>query len=275
MSDDITSKRVKTIALSAAIVALLVGGGSALFGSSGKKADGKHNGAHQAAADAHQSGQASGGATEAARKKLAAETLNNRTPDNQNNLTGAALGGGAIQLAQAGPNSSSGDSTSYGGGGGGSSSALPFKDGDLISLQCQDNVPGPKWLNGSTKAQYVGLSMQQENAPASTWWKVNLVKQGMLLESQDGSAGQYLSADGDKGLLLQANAGSPNAAWLIEKTERGWSLKHETPQGGRFVDCVAADKRVWLAPTRDGHLNGTSWKIVKKGSGSDTSAQQS
>lgn len=277
MSDDNNSQRIKTIAIATAIVALLVGGGTAIFGSSDKKADAtKAAGGKLANSDSTSSSATSSDAMQ----KLAAETKAGRQPQTSNSktiLSGSDVKPGATKLATATPpGSEHGDMISGGMGGGSSSNVAPFKNGDLVSLQCQDTVPGPKWLNGSVKSSSVGLSMQQEAAPASTWWKVIVSNEGSIVfESQDGGAGNFLSTSGTTGLRLQPNAKDPGAMWLVEKSERGWSLRNmDNPQGGRWVDCVAADNKVWMAPSRDGHVNGTSWKIVKKpAAGSDSAAQ--
>jgi hypothetical protein len=112
---------------------------------------------------------------------------------------------------------------------------LPFRSFDHITLECQNNEPGPKFLDGRTQDATVGLAPHTNPPFTGTRWEV-----------------------------VQANPGKwpPTQWWFF--CRGNWPRPAGAPYyepGPRWLDGRTQTRTVGLAPHRGAPYTGTKWEV--------------
>jgi hypothetical protein len=149
--------------------------------------------------------------------------------------------------------------------------------GDMISLFCMGNIPGPAWLDGRTADGSVGLAPNLSPPFTGAGWFVMSGFNNELFLACLGSISGPRWIDGltaSGGVRLAPGAGyefnapspaSSGARWkVIDRGDGSIALECQGQIAGpRLLDGRTADGTVGLASNSG--LSGTSWRVRKHG----------
>lgn len=147
-----------------------------------------------------------------------------------------------------------------------------LQHGDMITLETQGHVPGPKWLSRKTEGSTIGLVSNVSSENTGTKWQViDEDNDGIvsLLNLENIDTPQWLdgrTADGTVGLAPSTEGMYTGTKWQIYYLERGEiALKClGNIDGNRWLDGRTQDGTVGLAPNLGTTFTGAKWKIYKQ-----------
>ena len=148
--------------------------------------------------------------------------------------------------------------------------AQSVKIGSEIFLECQGDIPGPRFLDGRTGNRTVGLAPETGGNFTGTRWRVLDGGNGtVILECLGTVPGpRFLdgrTGNGTVGLAPQTGGKFTGTRWRVLQNGNDFFFECQgNIPGPRFLDGRTGNGTAGLAPETGGSFTGTRWRVLSE-----------